>query len=323
MFIFQPILKERIWGGHDIRPFKKLIPNNDVIGESWELSQVEGDLSVVDNGVDKGKTISELMQKYGGELLGNKVEQKYGHQFPLLIKIIDAKDDLSVQVHPNDALAQLRNQPFGKTEMWYVIKASPDATLYSGFSKKITPDEYVRRVENDTIMEVLNKFDVQQGDVFFLPTGRVHAIGKGCFIAEIQQTSDITYRIYDYHRVDKNGNTRQLHTELAKDAIDFNYYDGCKTNYLPQKNKPVTIAACDYFTTQLLDLDQTVTRDFSKLDSFVIYLCVHGRATFTDNDNNQLNVAQGQTILVKANTKTLTITPDNTATLLESYVDLP
>ena len=218
---FKPILKKIIWGGSDICPFKGITPVQEGIGESWELSHVEGNYSVVDNGALEGKTLDELIRTYGKQLLGEKVVEQFGSIFPLLIKFIDARDNLSIQVHPDDELAKKRHNSFGKTEMWYVINAAKGAGLYSGFSKQINVDEYVKRVEDNTIMDVLQRYEVNPGDVFFLPAGRVHAIGAGCFIAEIQQTSNITYRIYDYDRKGPDGKGRELHTELAKDAIDY------------------------------------------------------------------------------------------------------
>lgn len=208
-FTFKPILKKVIWGGSDICPFKGITPVENGVGESWELSHVEGNYSIVDNGELEGKSLDELIRSYGKELLGEKVMERFGTTFPLLIKFIDARDNLSIQVHPDDELAKKRHNSFGKTEMWYVIKAEKGAGLYSGFSEQIDAEEYVKRVENNTIMDVLQRYDVNEGDVFFLPAGRVHAIGAGCFIAEIQQTSNITYRIYDYNRKDANGNGRE------------------------------------------------------------------------------------------------------------------
>ncbi|MDR0348505.1 MAG: class I mannose-6-phosphate isomerase, partial [Tannerella sp.] len=268
-FIFKPILKEIIWGGTDIRPFKGLSPTGRKTGESWELSHVEGNFSIVANGVLEGKTIGELIETYGGRLVGEQVLARFGKTFPLLIKFIDARDNLSIQVHPDDELARKRHHSFGKTEMWYVIKAAPDAVLYSGFSKQIDAGEYLQRIAEGTIMDVMKRYAVNEGDVFFLPAGRVHAIGSGCFIAEIQQTSNITYRIYDYNRKDANGNERELHTALAKDAIDYTVSTDYRTHYVPQKDKAVELVRCSYFTTSLLDLDQPVKRDLSMLDSFV------------------------------------------------------
>jgi mannose-6-phosphate isomerase len=318
--IFKPVFKEVIWGGRDILPFKGLPGDDRKIGESWELSHVPDNFSVVTNGSLEGKTIDELINKFGAELIGQKVMQKTGKTFPLLIKFIDARDDLSIQVHPNDELAQKRHNSFGKTEMWYVVKASSGASLYSGFSKQIDAEEYIGRLEDDSIMEVLKKYEVKPGDVFFLPAGRVHAIGAGCFVAEIQQTSNITYRIYDYRRKDSNGNERELHTGLAKDAIDYTLYPDYKTDYSPQKDKPVELAECKYFTTNLLDMDKSVERDLSSLDSFVVYICMEGKAKIIDNKGNEANISQGRTVLVPANSTKATLIPESDARLLETFV---
>ncbi|MDR1344227.1 MAG: class I mannose-6-phosphate isomerase, partial [Tannerellaceae bacterium] len=276
---FNPILKNILWGGADICPFKGINPVQNGIGESWELSHVDGNYSIVNNGNLKGKNIDELIDTYGKELLGGKVMERFGKTFPLLIKFIDARDNLSIQVHPDDALAKKRHNSFGKTEMWYVIKASGAAALYSGFSRQIDANEYVQRVKDNTIMDVLQRYEVKEGDVFFLPAGRVHAIGSGCFIAEIQQTSNITYRIYDYNRKDADGNGRELHTELAKDAIDYTLSADYRTHYEQKKDTVVSLANCPYFTVNLLELDSNMTRDFSSLDSFVVYICMDGQAT--------------------------------------------
>ena len=319
-FIFKPILKEIIWGGTDILPFKGLTPTDQKIGESWELSHVEENFSIVDNGPLEGKTIDELIDTYGARLVGEKVMARFGKTFPLLIKFIDARDNLSIQVHPDDELAKKRHNSFGKTEMWYVVKATPDAILYSGFSKQLDAEEYVQRIADNTIMDVMKQYKVKEGDVFFLPAGRVHAIGSGCFIAEIQQTSNITYRIYDYNRKDANGNERELHTELAKDAIDYTLSNDYQTHYTPQKDKVVELVQCNYFTTNLLELDQSMNRDFSTLDSFVVYICMSGLARITDDKNNELTIHQGQTVLIPAETKNITIVPSPQAKFMETYI---
>jgi len=318
---FHPIFKETIWGGADILPYKGFPEDARKIGESWELSHVEQNYSVVANGDLAGKTIQELIQEYGSKLLGVNVFQKYGQTFPLLIKFIDAHDKLSIQVHPNDALAMARHQSSGKTEMWYVIKAAPGAVLYSGFSQPMDADEYVRRVENNTLMDVLNKFDVRAGEVLFLPAGRVHAIGAGCFIAEIQQTSDITYRIYDYNRKDADGNERELHTEWAKDAIDYAIRPNYILRHCPNGNKTMPLVRSLCFTTNLLELNRVKQRKFASLDSFVIYVCTEGKAILKDNKGNALAVQQGQTILIPADTEKITIEPKPEATLLETYLE--
>lgn len=319
---FKPILKKVIWGGSEICPFKGITPVQDGIGESWELSHVEGNYSIVDNGALEGKTLDELMRTYGKQLVGGKVMERFGSTFPLLIKFIDAHADLSIQVHPNDELAMKRHHSFGKTEMWYVIKAAKGAGLYSGFSKQIDADEYVKRVHDNTIMDVLQHYEVRPGDVFFLPAGRVHAIGSGCFVAEIQQTSNITYRIYDYDRKGPDGKGRELHTELAKDAIDYTLYPDYRTHYKAHTNATVELANCKYFTTNLLDIDTSMVRDFSELDSFVIYICMEGKVSIRDNKGNEISVHQGQTVLIPADTNTVTLSPTGSAKLLESYIGM-
>ncbi len=317
---FKPILKKVIWGGSDICPFKGISPVQEGIGESWELSHVDGDYSIVAEGELADKSLDELIKSYGKELLGEHVMERFGTRFPLLIKFIDARDNLSIQVHPNDELAKVRHNSFGKTEMWYVIKANNNAFLYSGFSQQIDANEYVKRVQDNTIMDVLKRYDVQEGDVFFLPAGRVHAIGAGCFIAEIQQTSNITYRIYDYNRKDKNGNTRELHTELAKDAIDYTLYPDYRTHYKAHSNATVNLADCQYFTTNLIDMDATMTRNFEELDSFVVYICMEGNALITDDNGYEIHVHQGQTVLIPASTKSVTISPSPKAKFMEAYI---
>ena len=317
---FKPILKKIIWGGSDICPFKGITPIEEGIGESWELSHVEGNYSIVDNGDLEGRTLDELIRTYGKQLLGEKVMKQFGTTFPLLIKFIDARADLSIQVHPNDELAMKRHHSFGKTEMWYVIKAKKDAKLYSGFSQQIDADEYVKRVGDNTIMDVLQRYEVSPGDVFFLPAGRVHAIGAGCFIAEIQQTSNITYRIYDYDRKDANGKGRELHTELAKDAIDYTKLPDYRTHYKAHTNATVELANCKYFTTNLLDLDTTMVRNFAELDSFVVYICMEGKASLRDNKGNELLIHQGQTVLIPADTDVVTISPISKVKFMETYI---
>lgn len=317
---FKPILKSVIWGGSQICPFKGITPTEEGVGESWELSHVDDNFSVVAEGELANKSLDELIKEYGKELVGGKVMERFGSRFPLLIKFIDARNNLSIQVHPDDELAKVRHNSFGKTEMWYVIKADKGASLYSGFSQQIDKEEYVKRVGNNTIMDVLKKYDVSEGDVFFLPAGRVHAIGAGCFIAEIQQTSNITYRIYDYNRKDKNGNTRELHTELAKDAIDYTLYPDYRTHYKAHTNATVNLADCKYFTTNLIELDTVMVRDFEELDSFVVYICMEGSATLRDSNGYEIRIHQGQTALIPANNKTVAIIPAPKAKFLEAYI---
>jgi mannose-6-phosphate isomerase len=319
-FKFEPILKPVIWGGSDICRFKKIEPLREGIGESWEISGVHGNVSRVSNGRLAGTSLNDLLARNGEGLVGKKVYQKFGNIFPLLIKFIDAREDLSIQVHPDDALAKKRHSSFGKTEMWYVINAAPGAYLYSGFKESITPEEYPETVKNNTFTDKLRRYDVRAGDVFYLPSGRVHAIGAGCFIAEIQQTSDITYRIYDYNRRDAAGNSRELHTEQARDAIDFKVYDSYKTEYVKKPNSPVKIVASPYFTTQLLEMDIPIERDYSALDSFVIYICMAGRCAVRDDRGNREFIRRGESMLIPADTQSVTIIPDEFSELLETCV---
>ncbi|MDU1890001.1 MAG: type I phosphomannose isomerase catalytic subunit [Dysgonomonas sp.] len=317
---FKPILKSIIWGGDEICKFKGVTPEQKGIGESWEVSSVEGNVSVVANGELENKDLTEIIATYKEQLVGKKNFETFGTTFPLLIKFIDAKDNLSIQVHPDDELAKKRHNSFGKTEMWYVINAAPGAFLYSGFEKQMTPASYVESIDNNTFVDSLAKHDVKAGDVFFLPAGRVHAIGAGTFIAEIQQTSNITYRIYDYNRKDANGNARELHTELAKDAIDFKLYDDYKNSYTRKENQPVELESCKYFTTNLLEVTKDITRDYSDIDSFVAYICMGGACDIRDDKGNDLSVKQGETILIPADTKTVSISPRGNVLLLETYV---
>ena len=322
MYLFHPILKEVLWGGAAICPFKSLPPDPRKIGESWEVSDVDGRPSVVADGPEEGVTLGELVRRHGADLVGGRVLERFGSRFPLLVKFIDARDDLSVQVHPDDNLAHARHGALGKTEMWYVVQAAPGAALYSGFSRPIDADEFRRRVEERTIMEVLKRYEVRPGDVFFLPPGRVHAIGAGCFVAEIQQTSDVTYRIYDYDRRDANGCPRELHVAQALDAIDYTYLPDHRTHYTPRPDSVVELAHCPYFTTHLLDLTtQPMTRDFARLDSFVIYLCMAGGVSLRDDVGNVRTIRRGQTILLPATTRHITLTPETEGVkLLETFI---
>lgn len=317
---FNPILKSTIWGGKEICKFKKIEPQLCDIGESWEISHVKNNVSVLANGKLVGKTLSDLINQFTFQLLGKKVYVRYGKNFPLLIKFIDASDDLSIQVHPNDELAAKRHNSYGKTEMWYVIDAKRDAALYSGFSRQITPDEYVESVKNNTFTSSLLSHKVVPGDVFFLPAGRVHAIGSGTFIAEIQQSSDVTYRIFDYNRKDQFGKSRELHTELAKDAIDYQLYSDYQTAYTKEENKPVNLATCDYFSTNLLSLSEPIERNNLDKDSFVIYICMSGKAELTDAMNSTITISKGETVLIPAISANVRIKPLKNSELIETYI---
>ncbi len=317
---FNSILKSIMWGGEKIAPYKGIVTDQKTIGESWELSGVAGNESVVSEGEYAGATIPELLEKMGAELVGKANYQRFGNEFPILIKFIDAQDDLSIQVHPNDDMSMARHNKKGKTEMWYVVDAAPGAKLRVGFSEQVTADEYAEHIANNTILDVLKEYDVAPGDLFFLPAGRIHSIGAGCFIAEIQQTSDVTYRIYDFCRKDKDGNERELHTELSKEAIDYTLYDDYKSHYAEVKNEAVELASCPYFTTDLLDLDAPMTMDLAELDSFVSVMCLGGSATLLDSDGSSVEIKQGETLLVSASTASVTITPCGAVKLLTSRV---
>ncbi len=292
-----------IWGGEKIIPYKGIESDQKMVGESWELSGVKGSESVVANGELSGQSITELIDQYGAELIGKENLERFGNEFPLLIKFIDAEQDLSIQVHPDDALAAVRHNSKGKTEMWYVVDAAPGAKLRSGFAKQVDAAEYVKHLEADTLTEILQEYEVHQGDLFFLPAGRIHSIGAGCFIAEIQQTSNITYRLYDFNRRDAEGNTRELHTEQALDAIDYTYHSDYRTQYDRQStDQVVEMVDCDYFKTSLLKLTAPHSVDYTSLDSFVIYICTQGEATI-----NGTPLQRGETLLLPATTTTVDI----------------
>ncbi len=316
---FKPVLKDRIWGGNKLKTLLNKEGKCTNCGESWELSAVQGDISVVSNGFLKGNNLEEIIEIYMGDLVGDAVYERFGIEFPLLIKFIDAADDLSIQVHPDDKLAMERHDSFGKTEMWVVMQAEKGAKLISGFSKKVTKEEYLKNLQDKTLRNILNSEEVTGGDVFFIPAGRVHAIGSGILLAEIQQTSDVTYRIYDWDRTDASGKSRELHTELALDAIDYNYYPQYKTVYDKKLNQTVNVADCQYFTTNIIKFDKAVTKDYNFIDSFVIYICTKGKVEILA-ENGRETMKAGETILIPASLKELEIIPEGESELLEVYI---
>ena len=313
-FKFVPYLKSVLWGGERIAIYKGIDTDQHAIGESWEVSGVPGHESVVVEGEDTGLTLPQLIDRYRGALVGEAVCEKYGNTFPLLVKLIDAKRDLSLQVHPNDELAMKRHGSRGKTEMWYIIDADEGASIYAGLSQSITPDEYERMVADNTVMDVVARHESHAGDLFFLPAGRIHAIGAGNLLAEIQETSDITYRIYDYGRLDANGQPRQLHTELAKDAIDYNVYGNYKSVYEHVSSGEARLIKCDYFDICKVVVTCACDIDASQCDSFRIIMCLEGAVEVVDNFSNVTEMHRGETILVPAATSSLHITGE--ATLL-------
>jgi mannose-6-phosphate isomerase len=312
---FDPILKERIWGGEKLKTVLNKPITSSITGESWELSTVEGDVSIVSNGVLKGKSLTELIENHPEDVLGTTVYKKFGKQFPLLFKYLDAKTDLSIQVHPNDELAKIRHNSFGKTEMWYIMQADENARIIVGFKEKSNAKEYIAHLENKNLLDLLEEVNVKTGDVFFLETGTVHAIGAGLVVAEIQQTSDITYRLYDFDRVDAEGNLRELHIDLALDAINYDKVETHKT-YSKETNKSNEMVNCPYFTTNYLPLDGTVNVSKTS-ESFTVYMCTEG-AFQLECDQIRYNYKKGDTVLIPAAMPNFILT--GTALLLEIYI---
>ncbi len=316
---FNPVLKEKIWGGTKLMKFLNKNSQKKNIGESWEVSDVEGDISVVVNGDLKGKSLKEIINLYKSKLIGEKVYQKFGNKFPLLIKFIDANTPLSIQLHPDDELAGERHNSFGKTEMWYIVQADENANLVVGFKKDSNKEEYLKHLENKTLPEILNTDEVTEGDAYFIPAGRIHAVGAGVLLAEIQQTSDITYRIYDWDRRDSKGNYRELHTGSALDAIDFKSQVKYSIHYNKKVNDSSTIVSCPYFTTNILSVQGILKIRHDDKDSFVIYMCVSGQATFSLK-NEKDTVKIGETLLVPACIKEFTISSVAESELLEIFI---
>ncbi len=314
---FHPILKEKIWGGEKLQTLLGKASHLPNIGESWEISDVEDDTSVVINGRLKDYTLKQLLKTYREQLLGKKNYETFGDNFPLLIKFIDAKDDLSIQLHPNDELAEKRHGTFGKTEMWYVMQAEADAKLIIGFNQEMTSEKYQKHLENKTLTDILNFETVKSGDGFFIEVGRIHAIGAGVLLAEIQQTSDITYRVYDWDRVDVHGNARELHNDMAIDAFNFNLTDDFRLHYDNIKNRSNNMVSCPYFTTNVLHVTESILKLNTK-DSFFIYMCVEGEALI-ETENASEFIKQGETLLLPAAIETYKISSNN-AKLLEVYV---
>ena len=318
LFKFEPLLKQTIWGGSKIVTFKHLQSDLDNVGESWEISGVPGDESVVANGEWKGKTLNEVLSEMKDKLVGADNYQRFGNRFPLLIKFIDARQDLSIQVHPDDETAHRQGKPMGKTEMWDVMDSDEGALLKVGLKKKITPEEYARMVDDDTICDALGNYHVKSGDCFFIPAGRIHAICSGSFIAEIQQTSDVTYRIYDYKRKDKDGNYRQLHTKEAAEAIDYTVLDDYRTDYTPVKNEATPLVSCPLFTTAVYDLTEPMTLDYSELDSFVILIAVKGEGSILTSSGDTYTFREGESVLLPATTDMVKV--EGNIKFLETFV---
>ena len=313
-FIFEPIIKEKLWGGKNLNKILNKPRMSDHDGESWELSCVPDNVSVLRNGPLAGKTLTELIEQFRGDLVGEAVYEEHGSRFPLLIKFIDAQQDLSIQVHPDDELAKIRHNSFGKTEMWYVIDSEPDASIIVGFSEPLNVSQYLDYVENNKLMSILNRERVQPHDVFFIPAGRVHTIGKGLIIAEIQQTSDVTYRIHDFDRVDTKGSKRELHNDLAIEAIDFTIPDSYRTIYERSSSEQV-IGTSNYFTTKRRLLNKSTTLNFDHF-SCTVLMCIEG--CYDVSYFKELpTISKGDTVLVPSCIEELRLKPRSNGILLE------
>ena len=317
---FKPILKECIWGGKKLQQvLHKEGDFSKPIGESWEISGVEGNESVVSNGFLAGNTLAELLEIYMGDLVGESVFEQYGNDFPLLFKFIDADSDLSIQVHPDDETAIERHQCFGKTELWYIVDAKPDAELISGFCSKTDPEKYLQCLENKTLSSLLNVEKVSKGSAIFIPAGHVHSIGKGILLAEVQQSSDITYRIYDFNRRDAQGNPRKLHVKEALDVINFSPSSDTKIVYKNKQNDSAEILKSDFFTVNKLNFDRPLLRDYAKNDSFVVYMCVQGSCRIK-HDGGEEALQMGESILIPAQIDEIELLPETQTEILEIYI---
>jgi mannose-6-phosphate isomerase len=318
---FRPVFDDRMWGGEKIRTRMGLdFSPMARCAEAWILSGYEGKQTTVSNGFLEGNEINELVEVYMDDLVGGKVFENTGDVFPLLIKFIDSRDWLSIQVHPDDELAHRRSMPNGKTEMWYVIDADKDAQLISGFSRKVSQKQYLDHLQHKTLPGILNYEKVNAGDVFFMPAGRIHALGPGILLTEIQQTSDATFRIYDWDRVDADGKGRDLHTDLALAAIDFDLHADYKTSWKPRLNETVNLATCSYFSTNFLELAQPLQKNYEELDSFVIYICLEGSMVLEYGSNEKIAVMKGEVILIPAIIDRISIFPDKKVKFLEVFI---
>lgn len=320
---FEPIYKDYIWGGTKLRDkFNRKLPSEIAqCAESWEISSIEDNVSVVSNGFLAGNSLQEIIEIYMGDIVGDKVFDKFGDEFPLLIKLIDATDTLSIQVHPDNETAKERHHAFGKTELWYIIDSEPNAQIITGLKRTVTKDEFNSHLNEKTLKDILNTEIANRDDIFFIPSGRVHAIGKGIMLAEIQQASDVTYRIHDWDRVDKNGNPRALHTDLAIDVIDFKQHDKYKYTKDKIKNLDVPLLKSAFFNVNRLIFDKTVEKDYNLIDSFVVLICIEGKFEIVYADNQKTKVSKGETVLIPADLKNMTLEPNEKAMVLEVFIE--
>lgn len=321
--LFEPNLHSVVWGGNHLRPYKGLEPTDEPVGESWEVSAVPTSTSVISNGEWKGRDLISVIDEHPEEILGRKVNERYHGKLPLLVKFIDARKDLSIQVHPNDEMAMREHGKMGKSEMWYIIQAEPGAHLYAGFKQEISPYEYQKRVEDGSITEVLADHQVKAGDVFYLPAGRVHAICGGIMLAEVQQSSDVTYRIYDYNRPGMDGKPRELHTELAAKALDYHVEENYRTDYMDASNKAIHIIDTPYFDVRVMEVSKPFHRNLKKYDSFIITMCVEGDCQIhIRRTGDDIILKQGNSTLIPAAIADYDVTPlQGTTRMLDAFID--
>jgi len=318
---FEPALKEKVWGGSALcTRYNKKPANSTKIGESWELSAISDNQSIISNGFLAGNNIEELIEVYMGDITGDSVYEKFGNEFPLLIKFIEAREDLSIQVHPDNALAKERHKAYGKTEMWYILESEKNTKIYTGFREGVTREMYEEALKNSSLVDILNIENVNAGDTFYTPSGRVHAIGAGTVLVEIQQTSDITYRIYDWDRQSSGKEKRELHTELAIDAIDFTATGKNKISRAQELNKTINLVSCEFFTTNIIWFNTTVNKEYFSYDSFVVYICIEGEFLICWNGSTE-SVSKGETVLLPAMIEKVNLKPLKEAKLLEIYIN--
>ncbi len=320
---FRPIYKERIWGGNRLNTeLNKDSDPTKSIGESWEISAIQGDVSIITNGVLKGNDLQELIEIYMGDLVGDNIYEKFGIEFPLLIKFIDSKKPSSIQVHPDDTVAKERHNAYGKNEMWYIISADSDSELTMGFNKETSQEEFINKVKNNSIEEILHKEKISAGNVFFIPAGKIHSIGSNILLAEIQQTSDITYRIYDFNRKDKNGDLRELNIDLAKDVLNFKADKKHKTDYNINENVAVNINKSPYFISNIISFNKEIIRDYNLIDSFKIYICLEGEFYIDYQGEEEIKITKGETVLIPASISAVSLFAKSHSKIIETYIEL-
>jgi len=318
---FENVLKEKVWGGTALaKRFNKKSEESEKIGESWELSAVSDNQSIVSNGFLAGNNIEEIIEVYMGDITGDTIFEKFGNEFPLLIKFIEAREDLSIQVHPGNELAKKRHNAYGKTEMWYILESEKGSKIFTGFNEGVTKEKYEASLTDGTLADLLNTEYPEAGDTFFTPAGRVHAIGAGTVLVEIQQTSDITYRIFDWNRKNTGKEKRELHTGLALEAIDFKATGNIKSRREPELNKAVNLVNCEFFNTSLLQFNKPINKEYYIIDSFVVYICIEGEFNIRWESESE-HVTKGETVLLPAMIKEVTLVPAGEARLLEIFIN--